>query len=159
MKKELEDTATAAASKRINRRERFEYFRSLVKRTAQSYVEVRNASAISALNLDPLSRKVAWTPTGCHFLIDAKSAVMYAVRGSADGPELVRAFFRIADGNDNIGRAENKLIEKLGPILSARKLDPKKYFLPRRVTAHRGIDSIPDSAFMRQAESVAEEPA
>lgn len=144
---------------RVTRRERFMFYRSLVEKVSAAYFETRHKQPVTAMNWDSQAPRNQLTHAGIHYTIDVRNAVEYALRESPIRAEQIKLFLQMGDGLSNLGPVETDLIEKLGRVFAARKLDPRIYFVPVRHPEHAGVSSIPDSAFMGIANAMAEEAA
>jgi hypothetical protein len=108
--------------------------RKLVTKVTECYQKMRYLPPVVSQNLDDLpgAQSMKWTPSSCHFVVDVRNALQFAIANQPDRPELIKAWTRLLLDSTQIGESEVRLIRLLAPVLRDRNLEPWSYFTGRR---------------------------
>jgi hypothetical protein len=111
--------------------ERFDRYLETFRAVVRAYVETRERAPIAAFEIDPdaVSMSKRLTIDGIHHMADIEIATTKAL---VDEPELQRAWFALALGEPVEPKLERRVVERCGPIYTARGLAPWIYYKPSR---------------------------
>jgi hypothetical protein len=105
----------------------FSFQKALFEQVAQSYVETKNLSPVTASNPDidaPLSKKLSFIAVD--FLVDVERATEQALK---DFPDLQKTWFQLVNGDLNVDPKLAEITIRLtAMVYHERSLDPALYF-------------------------------
>ena len=110
---------------------RYSRHNRVVRAVIGAYRNTRELCPIAAFEIDPdaVSRSKRLTIDGIHHMADIEIATTKALAGE---PEVQKAWFALALGEPVEPKLERRVVERCGPIYTARGLAPWIYYKPSR---------------------------